>query len=83
MLALHSAHYMPILDHVMELSLVASAVEAALCTPLLADQTKQTVQAKKAVLWPITSIANDANNNLFLINAEVDQFVSWDMISMR
>ena len=70
----------PFVDHLVELSLVNSVLEADLCAPLLADQTKATSDEKKAVLLPIIDAANDADNNLFLIPEDVEKFVSWEII---
>ena len=72
----------PFLDHLLELALVNSALEANLCAPLLADQAKTTEQ-KRVVLLPIIRAANDVDNNMFLVTPAVERFVSWEIISMR
>ena len=81
--ALHCTHYTSILDHLLELSLIAKAVETDICTPLLADPTKKTNAERKEVLMPIIAAANNADYNLFMVPAEVDLFVSWEMILMQ
>ena len=77
-----SQHYIaliacPFLDHALELTLVNNALNADLCVPLLADQRKPTAAQKIAVLKPIIDIANNADNNLFLVTTAVENFVSW------
>jgi hypothetical protein len=72
----------PSLDHLVELALLNSVLEANLCTPLLADQTK-TTEEKRVVLLPIIRAANDVDNNMFLVTAAVENFVSWEIISTR
>ena len=72
----------PFLDHLLELALVNSVLEANLCTPLLADQAKTTEQ-KRVVLLPIIRAANNVDNNMFLVTPAVERFVSCEIISMR
>ena len=80
--ALHWAHSLSILDHLVELSLVGTALEEDICPHLLADTTKQTDEERKAVITPIIRAANNPTYNLFLIPARIEQFVSWEMTAM-
>ena len=80
--ALYCAHCNSILDHLLELSLVGTALEEDICPHLLADTTKQTDEERLAVLKPIIKVANNARNNLFLLPDQIEQFVSWEMTAM-